>query len=319
MARTLGDVVRRGAENVLANWPLLLIRVAESVAMIVITLGIVFGAIAPLVATMIGGSFSDLLAGAEDLEGLLLRTSPLIAIYVLLVVSLVLFVAVLVHSFVQGGIVGCYLEAERSVPADGATRGELRVFTPELWWSEGKRNLWPFFWIYNVMWGIWSLAILLPLLPLLILLVLFPGSPGAIVLAIVGFLAILLLAIGLAFVVFLWSQVVLIDSAKRGTRALEAIAASRASMRGRLGNIILVGGIFFALSMTVGTALAGFTFFVETAGAVPGMGVALIPVQILLSLVNSAVSTMFGCWLLAALAAALADLPTEVRHDVAPA
>jgi hypothetical protein len=319
MARTLGEVVRRGADNVLANWPLLLIRIAESVAMIVITLAILAGAVVPIAAAVMGGSLTDIVTGAVDPEQVLRSVSPLLAVYLLLVVSLVVFVAVLVHSFVQGGIVGSYLEAERSAPAAAATRADFRVFTPELWWSEAKRNVWRFFWIYNVVWGVWSLAILLPLLPLIVLVVLFSESPAAIVVAIGGLIAILLFAIGLAIVVFLWSQVVLIDAARLGTGVFESISGSWDSMRGRLGTIILVGGIAFALSMVVGSIVAGFSFVFEAAGMVPGLGLALVPIQILLSLINSAVSTLFGSWMLAALAAALARPRTEVRHAVAPA
>ncbi|HSN68092.1 MAG TPA: hypothetical protein VLV48_02540 [Thermoanaerobaculia bacterium] len=318
MPGALGDVIRRGADNVLANWPLLLIRIAESVAMIVITLGILIGAVVPIVAASVGGSLTDLFDGTMDPERVLRSISPFLILYVILVFSVVMLVAVVVHSFVQGGIVGCYLAGERAAPP-GAARVDFRVFTPELWWSEGKRNVWRFFWIYNVIWGAWSLVLLLPLLPLILLLVAMPENPAAIVLAIVGFIAILVFAVALAFVAFVWSQVVLLDAAKRSLAPVEAISRSSEAMRGRVGNIILIGGIFFALSMLVGSGVAGFSFFFEAAGMLPGLGVALIPFQVILSLVNSAVSTLFGSWMIAALAAALHQPTPEDLHAVARA
>lgn len=322
MARTLGDIVRRGADNVLANWPLLLIRIAEGVALLAMMLGIVALAVVPVAAAAFGGSLTHVIESvgrSGDVEELLRGFAPLLILYILLVVSIALLLAVLVHSFVQGGMVGCYLAAERRAPAAGAGRGAFAVFTPELWWSEGKRNLWRFFWIYNAIWFGYSLAILLPLLPLAILLFALPENPVAIILFAVGLIAILLFAIGLAFVVFVWSQVVLIDAARRDLGALEAIAASGEAVRGRLLNIILVAGIFFAISMTAGGIVGGFSFALDAAGMFPGMGVALIPVQIVLSLLNSIVSTLFGSWLVAALVAALAVPPAEARHDVVAA
>ena len=317
MARPLGEIARRGVDNVLANWPLLLIRIAEGVAMMATILGIVVLAIVPVAAAAVGSltEVLDTLGRTGDLEELLLGVAPLLVVYILLVVSFVLLLAMLVHSFVQGGIVGCYVEAERRSPGAGAQRDAFRVFTPELWWREGKRNVWRFFWIYNVIWGAYSLLLLLPLLPLVVLVALFPENPVSIVIAIVGFVAVVLFAIGVAFVVLIWSQVVLIDAARRDLGPVEAINASGEALRGRLLNIILIGGIFFALSTTAGGLVAGATFSFDAAGAIPGFALALIPLQILLSLINSAISTLFGSWLLAALAAALAA-PAEVRHDV---
>lgn len=316
--RPLGDVIRRGADNVVANWPLLLIRIAESVAMTVIMLGIALGAVTPFLVASLGASLSDLIEGSIDPERLLRNISPFLVLYILVVVSVVLLVGVLVHSFVQGGIVGSYLAGERAAP-EKAAREHFRVFTPELWWSEAKRNVWRFFWIYNVIWGGWSLALLLLLLPVLVLLLLMPQNPVALVVAIAAFVAVLLFSIASGFVVFLWSQAVLIDAAKRSLAPLEAISRSREAIRGRIANIVLVGGIFFALSMLVGSAVAGFSFFFEFAGELGGMGLAMIPFQVLVSLINSAVSTLFGSWMLAALAAALHDPTPEARHAVARA
>ena len=316
MPRPLGDVIRRGADNVLANWPLLLIRVAESVAMTVIMIGIALGAVIPIVVASFGGSLTDLIDGSIDPERLLRSISPFLVLYLILVVSVVLLVGVLVHSFVQGGIIGSYLAGERAA-RENAARADFGVFTPELWWSEAKRNVWRFFWIYNVIWGGWSLGLLALLLPVLVLLLLMPENPVALIIAVAAFVAVLLFAIASAFVVFVWSQVVLIDAAKRTLAPLEAISRSREAIRGRLANIVLVGGIFFAVSMMVGTGIAGFSFFFEAAGMLPGVGVALIPFQVLISLINSAVSTLFGSWMIAALAAVLHDPTPEARHAVA--
>ncbi len=319
MARTLGDIVRRGVDSVLANWPLLLIRIGESVLLMAMMIGIVVAAVIPLVLAGIGGSFAQLLESAADLEGLLGTLSIGVVLYALLALSIAIGIGMLVHSFVQGGIIGCYVEAERRAPASGAPRDAFRIFTPELWWSESKRNVWRVFWIYNAVWLGYSLLLLAPLLPLAIVIVLLRESPAALVLSIVGLVAIVLFAIGLALVVVIWSQVVLIDAVRRGLGALEAVSRWREAVRGRVLNLVLLGGIFFALSMTAGGLAAGVTFTFENAGSIPGFAMAFLPLQIALSLANSIVSTLFGSWLLAALAAALAAPPAEVRHDVVAA
>lgn len=317
MVRPLGEIVRRGVDNVFANWPLLLIRIAESVALIAMMVAIVLLAVVPLVAAGLGGSFAESLGRTADPRALLGSISIGLVLYAILVISFALGLAILVHSFVEGGIVGCYVAAERTAPEANAPRASFAVFTPELWWSEAKRNLWRFFWIYNAIWAGYSLLILIPLLPLAIFVILFPQSPVAIAVSLVGMLAILLFAIFLAFVVVLWNQVVLVDAARRDLGPLEAIAASREAMRGRILPIVLVGGIFFVLSGTAGGAVAGVSFTFDAAGAFPGLAAAFIPLQIVLSIVNSVVSALFGSWLVAALAAVLAGGRSEVRHDVA--
>ncbi|MGH9456253.1 MAG: hypothetical protein ACRD2J_01270 [Thermoanaerobaculia bacterium] len=319
--RGVGDASRRGIDNALANWPLVLIRIAENVLIILVVLATLFGALLPVFAGGLGlatlGELSENPdAMAEAIAEGILGMSPVLIVYVVALVSLAMLVGVLVHAFVQAGVIGCYVGAERAAPAAAASRRDFRWFTPERWWGEAKRFGWRFFWIYNIVWGAYSLVLLIPILPLFLMLVVFRESPGAIVLTCLGAVLITLFAIVLALVVFVWSQVALIECVATDAGLAEAMRRGRAAFRGRTGTIVLIAIIFFAVSSAVGSVIAGFSIGIDMASAVPGFDIAFLPVRIVLSLLNTAVAALVGAWLLAALVAAVVPRP-ETPHAAA--
>lgn len=315
--RTTGEACRRGMESAVANWPLVLIRIAEGIATLFLAIGLIVAAVMPVVFAGATGSLTEIFANPETMERVLTGLSPLVALYAIFVLALIFGVAIAVHAFVQGGVIGVYLMADRRAPEGSRSRAHFRAFEPELWWSEALRNGWRFFWIYNVIWGAFGLVLLIPLLAILLLLMVFPENPGALVVTCLVTGLVMVLGIVLTIVVFIWSQVVLIEAARSGSGVFESIRRSRELARGRVGTIVLVSAIFFVLSFTVGSVVAGFSFGIGMMGSVPGLEMAFIPFRILISLLNSIVSAAFGAWLLAALVASVGG-PREASV-VAPA
>lgn len=312
--RTLGDICRRGMENVLANWPLILIRIAEGIAILVMMVVLVVVAALPVGLAGAGFSAADL-EQYGDVEELLTGIGPLVILYALVVFTVVFTLAVIIHSFVMAGVVGCYLEGDRRAPEGNFGRMDFKVFTPELWAREARRHAWRFFWIYNVIWGVYSVILLVPLLFLAVLAFLMREAPAGIAIAVIGMILVMLVAILLAIVAFIYSQVALIESARTGAGVFESLRRARGVTRQRMANVLLTSVIYFSVSMLIGGILAGFGFALGMMGSIPGLDMAFLPFRVLFSLFNSAVSTIFGCWLLAALIAATAPV-REVRPHV---
>ncbi|HVR43477.1 MAG TPA: hypothetical protein VMS56_08530 [Thermoanaerobaculia bacterium] len=311
--RSLGEVCRRGLENVLANWPLVLIRIVEGLATLLAVVMILVAAIAPItIAGLSGASMTEILESPQALEELMGRFSPLLILYLFVVITVAMVIAVLIHAWVQGGVVGCYVIGDRRAPETGWGREHFRAFTPELWWGEARRLGWRFFWIYNVIWGAFSLLLLAPLLVILVVMLLLRESPAAIVVGCAGIAGVTLVAILLGIATFIWSQLVLIECAAADLGVLQSIRRSREVLARKLLPVVMVGAIFFAISMAVGFVIAGIAFGIGAVGSVPGLDLAFLPIRILISLFNSLVSTILSCWLLAALVAVA--LSPDVRH-----
>jgi hypothetical protein len=308
--RPIGEIFRRGMESAIANWPLILIRVAESIAMVVIVIAAVMAAIVPLFVGAATGlpSFDD----PESFARWVVGVSPLLVFYVLVVVALVFGLAILIHSFVQGGVFGVFAAAERRAP-EGAKRDWFRVFTPELWWSDSKRFLWTFFWIYNIVWGLAALVMLLPLVPALIGAILLRDSEMILIPTCLGIATTVGAGIVAGLVAIVWSHVAFAEAVRTGAGAMESLRLAGARLRRRPGAILLVVVSYFALSMVVGGFVAGFAFGLDAANVIPGVGLALIPFRVVLSLLNSFVGAAFGCWMAAAIVAAVFP-PREVSN-----
>src|SRR5688572_21195243 len=113
------SAIQRGFDNAVANWPLLLIRIAENVAlMVLIVLGILV-VVVPIGLT--GAFFDDLVAeNPEELFQTLMSKALLPALFAILVFSVILILALAIHSFIQAGVIGVYAEGERQA-AHGAS------------------------------------------------------------------------------------------------------------------------------------------------------------------------------------------------------
>ncbi|HUP65559.1 MAG TPA: hypothetical protein VM557_09780 [Thermoanaerobaculia bacterium] len=308
--RTIGEIFRRALDNVLANWPLLLIRVAEGIAILVVVIGALLLALMPLIAAGFGGMAMGEMPASGDLEQLMAGFPILAILGFIAVFSIAILVATIVHSFVQAGVIGCYAAADRRAPDGDPGRRSFQIFTPELWWSEAKRSGWRIFWIFNVLWGLYSVVLLLPLIPIAILLAAGPDTEAVLAIGCLGVALVLMVAFFLAIIVFLWSQMAIVVCVVRDRGIIESIKESVGTTMKALGPILAIVVTYFALSMAVGGALTGFAFGIDAAGVIPGMSFALLPLRVLISLIQSAITTAFGCWLIAALVATI--LPPRV-------
>lgn len=305
MKRSVTEVIRRGFENVIANWPLLLIKIAETVLFFIIVIVAILAAIVPL-ALSIGfnkADFSRVDNPPEFLLTLLAQHWPVL-VYLVLIVTAVVTVMIALHSFFEAAAARVYVDAEalaQSVPSP--SRAQLRAFTTERWMAGGKRSWWPVFWIYNIAWGVASMIILLPLIALAAGLLLLRDSPPAMaVLGCGGGALFFLFAIVVSVVTAVWSMKAIVVCVARAYGAMESLRASWQEFKSDAGRHIAVTLILYLL-MIIGVMLFGSISAFTNLNDSPGFQLTMMPLQITSSFLQSIFSGAMGGWFLACFAA----------------
>jgi hypothetical protein len=292
--------VQHGFDNVLANWPLLLIRIGEQVAMIVLIVVSVLAGVLPVIFWGLGSA--QVLEGVstpeEAVEFLLGNLLPIL--YILVVLTIALLLAMIIHSFVQGGVVGCYIEGERRGRTNpGVARARYRVFTPDLWFRNAKRTWWPIFLIYNIVWGVFGLVLLIPLLAIALIIFLMRDSPELIALTCVGVVLLFGFLFIAAYVVHIWSTVAIVLNVM-GQRVGQALREGWTLMIRRALPFVAIVVIALAVSVSAFGSVFGASFAVGLVSHVPGFGIVTLPLQVVISLLQTAVSIVVYAWFLAA-------------------
>lgn len=309
MKRGVFDTLRRGVDNTIANWPLILIRLGEMLFFGILTVVAVIAALAPILISV--GVELSTIGNIDDLEGAVLalmgRWILLLWILVAILVLLVLFVAI--HAFVEAGSARIYVDAERAAgSAVQGPRSRFRVFTMDRWLSGAKDGWWTLFWIYNLAWSVAGLILLIPLVPTIVGMFLFREQPpAALATGCVGLAFTGLLLIFVGSVTGMWVNRSINEWAVRRTGARESLAIGWSAMRGDLGRHVLIFLAVFVVALAGSSFFASFSFFAvfgEAFGHGHGMfNLFTFPLRIIGSLLNSAFSAIVSAWYLASYSA----------------
>lgn len=304
MKRSVTEVIRRGFENTVANWPLLVIRVAEGIVMFAIIMIAIVAAVVP-VAVSLGLNAIRVDDPGDAAEALLdiIAGQWMVIVYVAALVTIVLIVLVAIHSFVEAGSAAVYVDAERATaPLPVATRAQFKVFTGERWWSGARRDWWPVFWIYNIAWSVAGLVVLLPFVAMLALMLVFRENPAALIgVTCLGLTAGLLLFLFVAVITNIWCQKAIVVCVARLHRAPGALGEAWREFRADAGRHIGVAVILFVLMM-VGSGVFASVSFVGGLNDSPGFAMAMLPLQFAGSIANSIFSSLIAAWFLACFA-----------------
>lgn len=308
MKRSAIDVLRRGLDDTVANWPLILIRLGEAVVLSILAVAAVLAILVPI-AVSVGISLASLQT-PEDLESLLvvLASKWILLIWIVVGITLLMLVFVAVHSFVEAGSARVYVDAERAAgPANEGSRARFRMFSMDRWISGGASGWWTVFWIYNLAWGVAGLIMLLPLIPTALLMLLLREKPEALVATgCFGLLATLLLMFVLALVTGMWTNRAIVDWAANGTGAAASLSGAWAAFRADLGRHILIAAAAIFIAMAGSSFFAGFSIFAafgETLGRDGFINFLTLPIRLLASLASTAFSAAVTSWYVAAYAA----------------
>jgi hypothetical protein len=309
LKRTATEILRRGFENVVANWPLLLIRIVEGVVMLGVVIVSVIAIVIPFVVKLGLGKF-DVHDADEAYPMLLALLSDnwMLLLYALGAATLMLGVLVAVHSFVEAGSARIYLDGENAAGPAAASRAQLRAFRVDRWLEGARRGWWTVFWIYNATWGIAGLIMIAPLVVLLPVVLLLRGSnAAAITVGCLGGAITALIFIVTIFVTNVWTMKSIVVALHRDEGTAPAIRDARRDLRTDFGRHFAVA--FVILMITFGGSClfalmsSGIHFRHDSAP----LALLFAPMQIASSLANTVFSTAMGAWFLASFAALAAE------------
>lgn len=284
MKRSVTEVIRRGFDLTIANWPLLLLRIGEHVLIGAIAIASVVAIVIPIaVSAGLGNWHFDV--DSEPVHQLLtlLVEHWLLLVFVLVLITVVLVVFVAIHSFMQAGCTEVYLDGPFSI---------------DRWLAGGKRGWVPIFWIYNIAWLFAGVVLLIPIIPIPFLIAMTGESTGAIVagcalLALWGFFAIF---VTLATV--LWTMKATVLAMTRNLDARAALAEARRAIRLEPGPNFAVGFIMLVIWFG-GTMFIGSLSGVMSIGHATPLALITAPLQLVISLVNAIFSSALESWILA--------------------
>ena len=315
MKRSITDVVRRGFENALANWPLLLIRVAEGMLFVIIAVVALIAAIVPVIVSLGLNKFDP--QNAESMTVLLelLAAHWAVLAYLVVLVTVLLVVFVGIHSFVEAGSARVYVEGERAAAlVEAAGRDQFRAFTADRWFAGGRRDWWKVFWIYNTAWTFAGLVLLAPLLLLLMVMLLVrENAPVMVGVSCLGLALFLPFFIAVAVVTNVWCIKAIVICAVRASGALDSLKLAWAEFRADVWRHVAVALILFVLTLVGAMVFGAFSGLMNLSDS-PGYVLALLPMQLASSLMNTIFSAVMAGWFLSCFVA----LTVESRTNLTP-
>jgi len=302
------ETVQRAYRNVVANWPLVLIRVAEQVAMVVL---IAAGAMLLIIPFVMTGVLSELseLPGDDPVQmaiGLFLR-NPLTLIGAFMALLIVVTAVFALHCFVQAGTVGIYLDSASSAPSGAPLRDALSSFSTETFISYGRRFWWPVFLIVNVIWGIFAILLLAPVSGAILIFTRLSEDPKAFAAGCLLIVLFVLMLVVAGIFATIWSDVATSLCVRRNLGVRDSLNAAITLMRRRFMDFLMVMVILVVISIGVTIVFATIFGVIGVVSMLPIMAILTLPIQIVLSLLQSITSVFLSCWFLAAIVAIIID------------
>lgn len=305
MRRGVFDTLRRGLDNAVANWGLIVIRVVEVFVFAAISIAVAIAILVPLLVS-IGIAVTDL-GTLEDFETLAFALAGkwVWLLWIFLGVSVLLLLFVAVHAFVEAGCARVAVDGDRIAgPATEGPRSRYRVFSVQRWMTGGRDGWWTVFWIYNFAWGVAGLILLLPLIPTAVVMLLARDTPAVqITTGCVGLVLTLMLFIIVGIVTSMWTTRATADWALTRAGATAALTSAWAGIKGDLARHVLIIIAVVVVAMAGSSFFASFSYFAAFGelfhrGAVTQ--IFTIPLRLFGTVANWVFSAFVSSWYLAA-------------------
>lgn len=299
MKRPITEVLRRGFESAIANWPLMALRIAENVVFAILIVASIFAAVVPLLVSIGLSAFNvDKPEETAATIGTALIAHLAVFLWIFLGALFVGFLLMVIHSFVIAGCAQTFVDADRS-------RGTLKVFSMERWLSGGKHSTWTVFWIYNITYGTTLIPVLVPLVIALAAMLAFRDSEAGILVAgCLGIAVAVFLLIIACVIAAIWSLKAIVLAVERNLGASEAAKLAWTEAKADFGRHFGVAFILLVISFGGAMTIGMFSMFFSVPSAHDAfLSLAFAPARIAISLLQGAFSAAVGMWMLASFAA----------------
>lgn len=303
MKRGAIDALRRGLDNTIANWPLILLRFAEAFLFILIGIGAAVAIVVPIVVSL--GVNADSLRTPEGISDLLeIAVSRWVLIgYVFAVITVIAIIFVAIHSLVQAGCVRVYTDGDRMAgPELNGPRSRFNVFSIQRFLAGAGDGWWTLFWIYNLAWGLAGIITMIPLVPVALAIVIFQETPEAMVaIGCLGAALTMMLLVLVWIVVSIWSNRAVASWGVTRAGARASLANAWRSFKLDFGRLLLAAVALFVISMAGSTFFASFSFISGLMETVNDSGVfelVTMPIRFAASLASTAFSAAMAGWFL---------------------
>lgn len=291
MKRTATDVLRRGFNLLIANWPVIAIRIVESILFLIIIFAAVIAAIAPIIVAAGLGNLSDITNASSAI-----LQHWMLLIYALIVIAVLLVILVAIHAFVDGGVTQILVDSER--------QGVKPAFNMDRLIAGGRSGWWAIFWIYNLVWSIAGLILLVPLIATLAGMVVVSDATGRIVIGCAGLVFVIVLGLPIAIIAAVWTQKAIAVCLSRNASASDSMRIARQEMRLDMSRHFVVAFIILVVSIGGGGLISIVSMPISFMPQHQPLLVAFTaPVQIAVSFAQTIFSAATGAWLLASFVA----------------
>jgi hypothetical protein len=300
LKRNITDVLRRGLDTTIANWPVILLRITESVLFIGIVIAAIIAAVVP--ALVAAGLSKDDIVNSADPGGAVLEwvTGHLMLFVWMFALAFIVFgVMIAIHSFIEGASAQIYVDGERAAAKRSpSVRDDFRAFTFDRWLSGGASSWWRIFWVYNLAWSVSLIFVLVPLIITIIAMLVVPDTAARIIIGCAGVALAVLILIPVGIATSIWCKKAITICVARATSARESLRLGWREFRSDLGRHLAIAVIVFVISMALNSLVSAFSVPMNiTQHKMPDLTLMFAPVRVAVGviqgMIGAAVSSFF--------------------------
>lgn len=302
MKRNVTEVLRRGLDTTIANWPVIVLRIAESFVFAAIAIAAILAAIVPAIVAA-GLSWNDVV-NSSDPGGAVIEWIVghlMLFAWIFALGFIVLGIMVAIHSFIEGASARIYVDAERAASKTQlSARGDFGIFTFDRWLAGGASSWWRIFWIYNLAWSVSLLLVLVPLVITAIVMLAISDTVGRVIVGCSGIALAVLILIPTGIVTSIWCKKAITICVARAIGANEALRAGWREFRADLGRHLAVWLIVFVLSMALNSLVSGFSIPMNLSQhKFPTMALMFAPARVIAGVIQGMIGAGISSFFLA--------------------
>jgi hypothetical protein len=300
--RNITDVLRRGLDTTIANWPVIVLRIAESLVYAAIIIAGILAAIVP--AIVAAGLSADDIRNSSDPGGAVVEWlvgHVMLFVWIFALAFIVLGIMIAIHSFVEGASARIYVEGERAAAKrSGAVRDDLSVFTFDRWLAGGAASWWQIFWVYNLAWSVTLMLVLVPLIITIIIMLAISDTVGRVVVGCSGVALAVLILIPTGIVTSIWCKKAITICVARAVGARDALRQGWREFKADLGRHLAVAVIVFVISMALNSLVSGFSVPMNIGQhKFPTMALMFAPVRVIAGVIQGMIGAAISSFFLA--------------------